>query len=221
MTKISNAISVEKLTNKKFIDIPLGGEFKELLGDPERSGSWFVFGESGHGKTTFILSLCKELSSVPKIKIAYNTLEEGARKSFQNAVVQNQMEHCRKGSFVILDKEPIELLRTRLSKHKAPNVIVIDSCQYANLDKLSYKKLLKDFPRTLFVFNSHAVGKRPVGAIGRDIKFDADIAIRVHGYCAFAEKSRMNRGKLARPYIIWEEGAREFWGDIQIDLWKK
>ncbi len=207
------AVSVDQLIKKKFIDIPLTGRFKKLLGNPERSGSWFVYGESANGKTTFLMQLARELAMLPKTKVVYNTLEEGARKSMQAAVIDNNMDQCPKGSFMILDREPISELRNRLSKHKSPNVIFIDSVQYADLDKASYKALISDFPKKLFIFNSHAQGKRPVGAIGRDILFDADIKIRVEGFKAFS-KSRMSRGKLTDDYIIWHQGAADYWGDL-------
>jgi hypothetical protein len=220
MQKLKRAVTVDQLISKKFIDIPLTNEkFKALLGSPERSGSWFVYGESGHGKTTFLMQLAKELASIPKTKVVYNTLEEGARKSMQAAVEDNFMWQV-KHSFQILDREPIEQLRYRLAMHKSPNIAIIDSVQYAYLDKRTYKALIADFSNKLFIFNSHAQGKRPVGAVGRDIKFDADIKIRVEGFMAFSI-SRMSRGIQTKPYIIWEQGAREYWSDTQIDEWKK
>ena len=220
MHKLKRAVSVDQLIRKKFIDIPLPeGPLKNLLGTPERSGSWFVYGESGNGKTTFLMQLAKLLASLPKTKVAYDTLEEGARKSMQAAVADNAMWHV-KNSFQILDREPIPELRQRLAAHKSPNICFIDSVQYAHLDKKSYKALIADFNKKLFIFNSHAQGKRPVGAIGRDILFDADIKIRVEGFVAFSI-SRMSRGISTRPYIIWELEARKYWGDKQIDEWKK
>ena len=115
MPEMKRAVSVDQLLKKKFIDIPITGKLVKLLGPaPARSGSWFIYGDSGHGKTTLILDICKELATIPKIKIAYDTLEEGARKSFQLAIRENGMEHCRKGAFIILDKEPVPILRQRL-----------------------------------------------------------------------------------------------------------
>lgn len=218
--KLKRAVSVDQLIKKKFIDIPLPeGPLKDLIGTPERSGSWFVYGESGNGKTTFLMQMAKQLALLPKTNVVYNTLEEGARKSMQAAVEDNFMWHVSR-SFKILDREPIEQLRQRLKMHKSPNICFIDSVQYAHLDKRSYKALVSDFENKLFIFNSHAQGKRPVGAIGRDILFDADVKIRVEGFVAFSMASRMSRGKLPRPYIIWDQGARDYWGDIQIDEWK-
>jgi len=220
MQKLKRAVSVDQLIKKKFIDIPLPeGPLKDLIGTPERSGSWFVYGESGNGKTTFLMQMAKVLASLSKTKVAYNTLEEGARKSMQAAVEENFMWHV-KNSFMILDREPIPELRTRLAMRKSPNVIIIDSIQYAYLDKRSYKALLADFPKKLFIFNGHAKGKRAKHAIGEDIEFDADVKIRVEGFVAFSV-SRMSRGIQTKPYIIWHEGARKCWGDTQVDEWLK
>lgn len=219
MKKLKNAISVDHLVKKKFIDIPLSGKFKDLLGNPERSGSWFFYGESGHGKTTLLMQIAKALALIPGYKVVYNTLEEGARKSMQQALIENNMIEVKR-SFQVLDREPMDDLDHRLTKHKSAHVAFVDSVQYANIDKETYKALISKFSNKLFIWNSHAQGKRPVGAIGRDILFDADIKVRVEGFVAFS-KSRLSRGKLTKPYIIWEQGARDYWGDLQIEEWKK
>lgn len=201
------AISMETLLRKKFELIPLTGPWQSFLGTPERSGSWFVYGESGHGKTSFLMQLAKELAQ--HARVAYNSLEEGARKSMQDLVKDANMKAV--GShFVLLDREPIEELSRRLSKQRSPDVVIIDSAQYSFLNKRSYKRLISNHPKKLFIFSSHAKGREPVGAIGRDILFDADIKIRVEGFKAFAT-SRVSRGVVPIPFVIWEQGATEYW----------
>jgi len=201
------AVSVDQLLRKKFIELPVEGAWKELLGSPERSGSWFIYGLSGHGKTTFNMQLAKYLTRFGKVE--YDTLEEGARKSMQEAVKENRMQDCRKGSFKILDKATIEELRARLSRKRAVKIIFIDSVQYTFIDKRAYKQLLKDFPDVLFIWISHARGKQPLGALAEAIMYDADIKIHVIGFKAYS-KSRMSRGVKTKPYTIWDQGARDY-----------
>lgn len=208
------AISMETLLNKKFDLMPVSKVWRNFLGTPERSGSWFVYGESGHGKTSFLMQLAKELARYSRV--AYNTLEEGARKSMQDLVKDNNMSEV--GSrFVILDRESIDDLNTRLIRQRSPDVVIIDSAQYSFLTKRSYKLLVSSHPKKLFIFSSHAKGKEPVGAIGRDILFDADIKIRVEGFKAFAT-SRVKRGIVPVPFVIWEQGAEQYWSRKKEEL---
>lgn len=207
MTKIKRAVSVDELLKKRFTELPLEGKWKDLIGLPERSGSWIIWGLSGHGKTTFVMELAKALTKFGKVE--YNTLEEGARKSMQEAVRANRMQECRKGSFKILNKLSMEEVRERLRRRKSAKIMITDSVQYAFLDKKSYKELQREFPDVLFIWISHADGKEPLGSLAKAIRYDSDVKIHVHGFRAFS-RSRLNRGTVSKPYTIWEEGAKEY-----------
>ncbi|MAO42129.1 MULTISPECIES: ATP-binding protein [Leeuwenhoekiella] len=207
MAKIKRAVSVDELLKKKFKTLPLEGRFKELIGTPERSGSWFLFGNSGEGKTTFLMQLAKYLTQFEKVE--FNSLEEGARMSMQEAIKENRMQECRRGSFKVLDKLTIDEIRERQSRHKSAGIVIIDSVQYAFLDKRGYKALQKACPNTLFIWNSHAEGKQPMGSLAKAIMYDADVKLHCVGFRVFA-KSRMNRGQLSKPYTVWEEGAKQY-----------
>ena len=45
MSKIKRAISVDEIEKMKFIELQLSPFFGKLLGSPERSGVWIVWGE--------------------------------------------------------------------------------------------------------------------------------------------------------------------------------
>jgi len=205
---INRALSVDQILNKKFIELYLDKEWKATLGEPEASGVWIIWGNSGNGKTRFSMMLAKCLAQVGRV--AYNTLEEGARKSFQKNVKECRMHEVKK-NFIILNREPIEALRERLSKKQAPRFVFIDSLQYTELKKSQYIALKEEFPNVLFIFISHAEGKEPKGALAGFIRYDADIKIRVEGYRAFPV-SRLGGGE---PYTIWPEAAAKYWADIQ------
>jgi len=170
------AVSVSEILRKKFIEMPVEGEWKALLGRPARNGVWHIKGTSGQGKTTLLMKMAKYLTRFGRV--AYNSLEEGARKSMQEAIIDADMESVKK-DFILLDREPIDELDLRLSKKRSPDIIIIDSIQYAGLTKSIYKNLVDKYPDKLFIFNSHAEGRKNVGAIARDIEFDADIKIDV------------------------------------------
>ena len=203
---MKRAISVEQLLNKTFDDMHFQGRWRDAIGTPEKSGVWIIWGNSGNGKTRFCMQLAKYLTEFGKV--AYDTLEEGARKSFKIAVGETNMVSCGK-RFMILDREPIEELRERLMRRKSPSIIFIDSLQYTTLTKRSYIALKEDFPNKLFIFISHAEGRNPEGRLGKAIRYDADVKIRVEGFKAFPA-SRYGGNK---EYVIWEEGAANFWGE--------
>ena len=203
------AISAAALARKKFIEMPLEGNWQRLIGCPERTGSWFVFGESGQGKTSFLMMLAKELTRFGKV--AYNSLEEGARSSMQELLADVNMKAVG-NRFVLLDREPIDELNQRLLKQRSSDIIIIDSVQYSFLDTRGYKRLIDAHPRKLFIFNSHAEGKRPIGRTARSIEFDADVKIHVEGFKAFC-RSRHSRGIVPAPFVIWEAGAANYWNE--------
>lgn len=206
MAKIRRAISVDEIIKKNFIEMAFDGEFKESFGTPERSGIWIIWGNSGNGKTRFSMQLAKYLTKFGRV--AYNTLEEGARKSMQLAVVETNMREVSK-HFIILDREPIVELKERLRKRKSPDIIIIDSYQYTGLTKREYVELKEEFGNKLFIFISHAEGKNPEGRTAKFIRYDADVKIRVEGYKAFPV-SRYGGGE---PYTIWHEGAEQYYLD--------
>lgn len=202
---IKRAVSVDDILKKKFVDLELSKQFKRLLGKPERSGVWIIWGESFNGKTSFCLQLAKELC--PSGKVYYNTLEEGARKSMQTAIIRENMKEVKR-RFTIGNRESIEDLKIRLRKKIHPHIVFIDSLQYTGMTKAEYKALKEEFAeKILFIFISHADGKNPEGALAKFVKYDADVKIRVEGYQATC-LSRL--GGENEPYTIWEEGAAQY-----------
>jgi uridine kinase len=207
MARLKRAISVDEITKKKFIDIPISDEFKSLLGEPSLGSSWIIWGKSGQGKTSLALRLAKELSRY--FKVEYLSNEEGFSKSLQSAVIANRMQECRKGYFKILEPMSMDELRVRLSRKRAAKITFIDSAQYTFMSKADYFKLKTDYPDHLFIWISHAKGKEPSGALAEAIRYDSDCKIYVNQYVAVAD-SRHARGIETKPYTIWEEGAKKF-----------
>jgi hypothetical protein len=205
---LKRSVTIDEITKKKFIELVLEEKFKKLLGKPERSGVWLIWGESFNGKTAFSMQLAKALTISGKV--FYNTLEEGARKSMQNAVIRQNMQEVKQ-RFLIGNREGMDDLKERLRRKKSADIIFIDSLQYTGLTKKEYKALKEEFPNKLFIFISHADGKNPEGSLAKFVKYDADVKIRVEGYKAMC-LSRLGGDK--EPYIIWEQGAAQF--DIKI-----
>jgi len=211
--KMNRAVSTEDLLSRHFKLMELEGEWKDLIGEPERNGVWLIWGNSGNGKTRFCLMLAKYLTRFGRV--AYNTLEEGARRSMQKAVTEVGMSDLPKLRCpIFLNREPIEELRIRLTKRKSPDIIFIDSFQYTGLSRLAYIRLKEDFPSKLFIFVSHAEGKNPLGRTAQFVRYDVDVKIRIEGFRALsASRIADTRLGTTKPFDIWEKGAMEYWGE--------
>lgn len=200
---MARALSIENIINYNPVTLDFEGRWLASFGKPEQCGSWLVWGASGHGKTRFVLQLCKYLCRFGRV--AYDSLEEGLSKSMQNAILDVGMKDTAR-RFVLLDKENIADLIERLQRRKSPDIIVIDSVQYTGMTYNDYKKLRDEFPRKLFILISHADGKEPAGRVAKSIRYDAFVKIRIVGYKAFPI-SRYGGGE---AYTIWEKGATDY-----------
>lgn len=210
-TKIKRAYSVSDVLNYNPTTLPFEGPWKDLIGKPELSGCWIIYGESGCGKTSFTMQLTKYLTQFEKVM--YNSIEEGMSLTIKRAYKQVGMKDC-KGRFFLLDKETVKEVEVRLRKKGSPNVIVFDSLQYMGMNKDQIKSLVDRYPEKLFLFVSHASGGEPKGATAEAVKYHANVKIRVAGYRAFA-LTRYSDGSASIPYTIWEKGAKEFYKETE------
>lgn len=174
------------------------------MGDPKLMGVWIIYGHSTNGKSSFSMQLAKYLCNFASV--AYNTIEEGNVKSFQQLLNRENMTEVNK-KFRLLYKESFASLLTGLESRKSPKVILIDSVQSWNINKKMYTQLIEKYPNKLFIFISRADGKEPEGKLAKDIKYDAFVKIKVEGYRAYCV-SRYGGGQ---HYTIWEEGASNYW----------
>lgn len=205
---LKRATSIEELLKMKFDVMDFSGEWLDFVGTPEKAGSWILWGNSGNGKTRFSLQLAKYLTQFGRV--AYNTLEEGKKLSFQRAVKETNLKSVN-GKMIVIS-ETIEELSHRLTRNRAPRIVFIDSLQYSNLNKTKYTELINKHSNVLFIFISHAEGKNPKGTTADAVRYHSDVKIRVEGYKAFAT-SRFGGGE---PYTIWDHGAEMYWGMEEI-----
>lgn len=107
-----------------------------------------------------------------------------------------------------LDNEPIDELSARLKKQKAPDMVVIDSFQYAQMNYKQYILFKEEHRNKLIIFISHADGTLPNGRSARSVMYDASLKVYVEGFRAF------NKGRSKGPtmqFDIWPEKAEEYW----------
>lgn len=182
------------------------GEWQEAFGQPERGGVWFIWGKSGNGKTSFVLQLCKELTRYGKV--AYDSLEEGSSLTMQNALVRVGMGDV--GSNFVLLNDSFAELDDRLSRRRAPDIVVVDSFQYVHISLGEYESFCKRHAGKLIIFISQADGLKPLGRTAQSAMYSASLKIWVEGYRAISKGRYFgNRGY----YTIWAERAEEYWGN--------
>lgn len=202
---MGRAKSVSELLAMKVETFPFKDEWYNAFGEPERRGVWLIWGNSGTGKTTFVVKLCKYLCQFERV--IYNSLEEGACGTMKNTLLRCGMLDVKR-RFLLLDCEPLEELSQRLMKRKSPGVVVIDSFQYTQMNYKQYIAFKKRHKDKLIIFVSHADGKLPSGRSARSVMYDATQKVYVEGYRAFS-KGRFNGPKMAID--IWPEEAFEYW----------
>lgn len=204
---MKRALSVTNIYNKKRTIIELPELWRLHLGNIERTGTIIIWGNSGHGKTTYVMKLAKMLAKYTRV--AYNSLEEKDGLTLEESLRLESMEEVG-SNFIILNDNYTEL-KERLSRPKAPKVVIIDSLQYLQITYADYIALKEEFNNTLFIFISHAEGKQPEGKVAKKVRYDSNIKIQVEGYTAFVT-SRYGGGE---PFVIWAEKADHYHGGLE------
>lgn len=202
---MKKALSVRDIVSKKYRLFDLSPEWAAAFGKPAKRGVWFVWGDSGNGKTSFVMQLCKELTRHGTV--AYNSLEEGAEDTMKNALLRHDMLGVSRRLQVLC--EPIEEMEERMDKRKSPDFYVIDSLQYTQMTYREYQYFKEAHRDKLIIFISHADGKQPGGGVAKKVMYDASLKIFVEGFRAFSKGRYFG----TEPhYTIWDVGAERYWG---------
>jgi hypothetical protein len=199
------ALTVENILQRRYRTLDLTGEWLEAFGRPAPTGVWFVWGNSGNGKTSFVLQLIKELSRSERV--FFNSLEEG-----DGLTLREGLERCgftRHDRRVLVGVEDREALEKRLKQWKSPNVVVIDSFQAFGLNYREYLELKKAMRSKLLIFVSQASANLPKGSAATSVMYDADMKIWVEGFRAFSKGRTFGTGDY---YTVWGERAAKYWG---------
>ena len=205
---MKRALSVNNILTAKSNTLPFDGEWQQAVGNPELTGSWVIYGPPKNGKTSFAFMLAKYLTQFKRV--VYDSVEEGGSLTIQMQTERHNMLDVS-GRFTILDKEDIDELKTRLDRHKSPDVVFIDSVQFLDMKFSQYKELKARYPQKLFVYISHVNGTQPEGQVAKRIWRDANVIFRVEGFRAFPT-SRYGGGA---HIDIWKERAEAYHGVIQ------
>ena len=203
----SRFINRHNALTEKFKTLPLDEPWLSLIGTPQQTGTWFIYGNPKNGKTSFALQLAAYMSKFSRT--VYDTIEEGKSLSFMLNIERNNVYGIAGTRFLIADKMPIDELVEELKKKNSPNFIIIDSIQFADLKFSEYKTLKDTFHKKIFCYISHVQGNAPDGNIAKRIYRDANVIFRVEGFRAFCTSRFGGSGH----YDISPEMAKKYWNN--------
>lgn len=203
---MTRTLSAKQVLTIKFDTIRLGGGWDECVGEIETTGIWFIWGNSGNGKTSAVVSLCKELSAFGKV--LYNSREEGVSLTMQNTLRRYGMGEL--GSRFQLANMSLQELDEKISQQRSPKFVVLDSFQFMGLTYKDFRAFCEKHKNKMLIFVSRTRGRQPEGRAAISAMYDASCKIWVEGYKAFS-KGRFvgTTGEMT----IWDEGAKKYWSD--------
>lgn len=184
--------------SRNFVTYAFEGEWLQSFGEVERNFRMLLYGDSGNGKTEFVVKLAKYLAGFGKVYL--NSFEQGLSKSLQAAFIRNNMQEVS-GKLIIGDKDDFAQVKRRMGSRNSPKFCIIDSLDYMNLSAEQYKELVEDYPHKSFIIICWSAGRKPKMQAAKDIEYMADIKVRVHEFKAYP-RSRFG-GNV--PFVIWEE----------------
>lgn len=205
-------VGLQQLLAKKFNFLQnVPEKVARSLGKVPMGFVMIVWGESGNGKSSFLYDVLAPL--MQHGSSLYLALEEGMEASTQLQAMRRLCVDDHGGKIQFTNHHmTYELLMEKLSKRHSPKIIVIDSIQYWKITYRQYQVLKETYPDKIFIFISHAKGPNPSGKVAVDIRYDAGIKVRVEGFVAFVVTRYALDGMGGKPYVIYEEGARKYWG---------
>ena len=203
---MARTLSAKQVLTIKFDTIRLGGGWDECVGEIETTGIWFIWGNSGNGKTSAVVSLCKELSAFGKV--LYNSREEGVSLTMQNTLRRYGMGEL--GSRFQLANMSLQELDEKISQQRSPKFVILDSFQFMGLTYKDFRAFCEKHKNKMLIFVSRTRGRQPEGRAAISAMYDASCKIWVEGYKAFS-KGRFvgTTGEMT----IWDEGAKKYWSD--------
>lgn len=204
---MARALSVTEVLSMKKKELAFEGEWKEAFGAPEKVGVWFIWGNSGNGKSSFVMQLCRELARFGKV--AYNSLEEGVGLTMKNSLQIHGMQDINR-KLLLLECESMKDLSDRLVKRRSPDFVIIDSFQYTQMTYKEYIRFKEWHRDKLLIFISHAEGNKPEGRSAKKVMYDASLKIWVEGFRAFSKGRFIGS---TGQYTIWSERAEIYWGE--------
>lgn len=202
---MKRGLTYDNIINQAFDLVPFEGEWAKAFGRPAYGNVWFVWGDSGSGKSSFIMQLIKELARMGN-KVVYNALEEYQTKSYRDRLLKYNMAAVSTNFLTI--KEQLPELSVRLKKRNSASVVIIDSIQFLDTTKKQLKAFFESFKHKTIIIVSQAERGKERGALAVDANFEAYMKIYIDKYVAYF-KGREEVPADGGEFVIWQEGVEK------------
>ncbi len=206
--KLKKALTVANIQNQKIEYVALTGSWFEALGKPQNRGLWFVYGDSGSGKSSYLMQMAKEFAGT--MKVLYNLLEEETDDSDYIKRTELFSMHEVADKFHTVSYT-LDELDAYLEKPNRPGAVFIDSLVYATKDWERWYAFKKKWAhKVILVVSAHAKGKNPKTDFEDRVRFDAKMKIFVSGYLAVCQGRTI--GANGGTFIVYQEGYEKLRG---------
>jgi predicted ATP-dependent serine protease len=202
------SFSLKQLREHQFDVYKFSEEWAAILSNKVEHGfNAIVFGESGSGKTTFVLNFCKELTNFGNVY--YNTLEQGKSGSLQEQARQVGLLNGEFDEKIKFGTDTFDEMFEKIKTTRA-RFIIVDSINYMGKNGLTYNQYqqLKEFckrskskNKKSLILISHASAKQPKGNYAKKIRYDVDIKIQ----CIKGKAYSDSRYGATKPYTIFSK----------------
>ena len=199
---MKRAYSPKEIAKKTYKTLPWGGKWEEAFGLPEENSTWFVYGASAQGKSSFVMQLAYELTHYGQV--LYLSYEEGISQSFQERLLLFELDK-RQGWFRVVVNDTMEDLMERLKKRHSAKFVIVDSLQEAGWEWPETKALIEAFPKKSFIFISQVAKGQPLGKPAVRVRYKAGVKVNVRGFRAYCQ-GRFNPDA-GNSFVVWEEGV--------------
>lgn len=194
---MGRTLGVSALLSKNYEVYELPADWEAALGRIGKPFRWLVFGKPKNGKTSLLLQFSRMMGILGH-KVYYNSVEEGASRTMQEAVVRAELKDVPQGKFMLGDRDTYPEMIDKIKKMR-PKVVIIDSRDYIKLSTEQYKKLIKLYPRISFVIVCWEQAGKPLGKYAKDMEFMVDMVTHVSKFKAHTN----GRYGAGLKYTIW------------------
>ena len=141
---MGRTLSAKQVLTLKRRTVRPGGIWADCIGEIDRTGVVFFWGNSGNGKTSAVASFCKELTQFGRV--LYLPLEEGLGGTTQDAIRRYRLDECGR-KFQYNASMSFAEMDEALSKPRSWDFVVIDSVQYTQMSYKEYVAFKERQPR--------------------------------------------------------------------------
>jgi hypothetical protein len=223
---MAKTIGLKQLEQKQYTIIEgVDPDVCNCIGIVEDTFDMIFYGNSGNGKTNataiFLKAILKALlAQMPSVKCEYVAYEEGHAMTIQETFINRHKYLEELGNVMLLtDHYTFNELVQRMRKRKSAKIWVIDSLQAARFTEQQCADLKREFVNgkkkkiIIWVSWAEASGKVPHGSTAKAVEYYANIKLRVQGLVVFPKTRYERNGIGNKRYVIYEPGARVYWGD--------